>query len=246
MTDDYVWLLWSSAFLAPWAALYWLQPALRREMLQVSIATSLLGMTEPIFVPEYWNPPSLFELARRTGFDIESLVFSFAIGGVGAVMYNALARRSLRPVPHDERRSGRHRFHRAALLAPYVAFVPLYFLPWNPIYASIACLALGAVANVACRPDLARNTLIGGLLFVGYYTAFMLALVWFAPGYIERVWNLSALSGVLAYGIPVEELLFGFTFGAYWAGAYEHLIWHYGAGRHERAHGAAGMPKPSC
>ena len=229
MTYHYVWLLWSSAFLVPWAALYLLQPAFRREMLQVSLATSLLGITEPIYVPEYWNPPSLFELARNTGFDLESFVFSFAIGGVGAFMYNALARRSLHPVPHEERHSSRHRYHRVALLVPYVAFVPLYFLPWNPIYPSILCLALGAAANVACRPDLARNTLIGGLLFLGYYALFMLALAWFAPGYIEQVWNLAALSGVAIGGIPLEELAFGFTVGLYWSGVYEHFTWHRGA-----------------
>jgi hypothetical protein len=27
----------------------------------------------------YWAPPSLFSLAQKTGFDIESLIFSFAI-----------------------------------------------------------------------------------------------------------------------------------------------------------------------
>lgn len=40
----------------------------------------LLGFTEPLFVPAYWNPPTLFDLAQRTGFDIESLIFTFAIG----------------------------------------------------------------------------------------------------------------------------------------------------------------------
>jgi len=226
MKYHYVWLVWSSAFLLPWLTLYLANPAFRREMLQVSLATSLLGLTEPIFVPEYWDPPSLFELARRTGFDIESLVFSFAIGGVGAVMYNALAKRGLRPVPREERHGGRHRFHRLALALPYAAFLPLYFLPWNPIYPSLVCLALGAAANIACRPDLARNTLLGGLLFLGYYALFMLTLLWFAPGYIGQVWNLGALSGVVVGGVPLEELAFGFAFGLYWAGAYEHFTWH--------------------
>jgi len=43
--------------------------------------TALFGLTEPRFVPEYWNPPSLFDLAQCTGFDIESLIFCFGIGG---------------------------------------------------------------------------------------------------------------------------------------------------------------------
>jgi len=131
----YVWLLWSSAFLVPWIALYAAARSRRREMLNVSLATSLLGLSEPIFVPEYWNPPSLFELAQRTGFDIESFIFCFAIGGIGVVFYNAVTRLDVRPVAQGERHSTRHRLHRIALLAPYLVFPPLYLLPWNPIYA---------------------------------------------------------------------------------------------------------------
>lgn len=46
----------------------------------VSLATAFFGLTEPLFVPEYWNPPTLFDLAQRTGFDLESLIFCFGIG----------------------------------------------------------------------------------------------------------------------------------------------------------------------
>ena len=40
------------------------------------------------------------------------------------------------------------------------------------------------------------------------------------------MWNLPDLRGGLIYGIPLEELLFGFSFGLYWAGACEHFTWH--------------------
>ena len=78
-----VWLIWSSAFRLPWITLYLLNPRLRAVIWRTRAATALLGLTEPLFVPVYWNPPSLFELAQRTGFDIESLIYAFAIGGVG-------------------------------------------------------------------------------------------------------------------------------------------------------------------
>ena len=57
-------------------------------MLLVSVFTMPFGLTEPLFVPRYWDPPSLFNLAATTGFDIESLIFCFAIGGIGAVLYD--------------------------------------------------------------------------------------------------------------------------------------------------------------
>ncbi len=101
----------------------------------------------------------------------------------------------------------------------------------------VACLrdqldeppTVGAVATVLCRPDLAWKISIGGAFFLGYYLVFMLALEWTAPGYIARVWNLGALSGVTIQAIPLEELLFALTFGLYWSGIYEHFQWKYPA-----------------
>jgi lycopene cyclase-like protein len=221
----YVWLFWSIGFLCPWIVLFLAMPDYRDVMWRTSLATSLFGATEPIFVPKYWNPSSLFDLAQRTGFDIESFIFCFAIGGIGAVLYNSLTKRNLVPMGEAEKRHPLHRFHRIALLALFVAFVPLYFFPWNPIYAAIACLLIGAIAAVICRPDLKWKTSVGGFLFLAFYAIFMLTLRFSAPGYIEQVWNLPALSGVLIYGIPLEELLFGFAFGLYWTGVYEHFTW---------------------
>lgn len=223
--DRFVWLAWASAFLVPWLALFVALPRHRHVMGWASAGTAPFGLTEPLFVPEYWNPPSLFDLAQRTGFDVESVIFSFAIGGVGAALYNIVTGRNLVPVGRAERDHPHHRRHVAALIAPAVVFPPLYMLPWNPIYPAMAAMALGAFATVLCRPDLASKTWVGALLFVAYYAVFMLGLEWSVPGYIDRVWNLRALSGVLIYGVPLEELLFAATFGMYWAGIYEHLTW---------------------
>src|SRR3989339_24114 len=103
------WLTFSLILLGIWAVIWIVKPLIRKEMLWASILTAPFGLTEPIFVPEYWNPPSLFNLAQRTGFDIESLVFCFGIGGVGAVLYNALTRKHLVPMNHQERSSPRNR-----------------------------------------------------------------------------------------------------------------------------------------
>ena len=233
MRFHYVWLLWSSAFLIPWFGLFAVNRGHRRAMWQTSLVTALFGLTEPIFVPRYWNPPSLFALAQRTGFDLESLIFSFAIGGIGVVLYDAATGRELLPMSPQVRHSRGHRWHREVLWVPVFLFGPLYLLPWNPIYAALLSLAIGAAAAGLCRPDLAGRTVIGGLLFLFLYAVFMLALRWSAPGYIASVWNLRALTGVLVGGIPLEELLFGFTFGAYWSSVYEHLTWRTDAARED-------------
>lgn len=225
INEQYIWLLWASAFLIPWLMIYLAFPQYRHTMLWTSIFTTPFGLTEPFFVPEYWSPPSLFNLALRTGFDIESLIFCFGIGGIGAVLYNLLNKQVPVKVTSHERQQPLHRHHYKALAAPFISFPLFYFFPWNPIYPSIIAMAIGALANVWCRPDLKRKTWLGGLLFLVFYALFLLGLEWSAPGYIEKVWNLSALSGVMIGFMPLEELLFAIMFGMYWAGVYEHFTW---------------------
>ena len=233
--DQYVWLVWASAFLLPWAGAYIAFPFHRRAMIWASLFTTPFGLTEPLFVPAYWSPPSLFDLALRTGFDIESLIFCFGIGGIGAVLYNLVTGIRTDRVSVLEKQHVRHRYHGMALSAPFIAFVPLYLLPWNPIYPSIVAMLIGAFANVLCRPDLMWKTGLGGALFVGYYAVFVLGLEWLSPGYVERVWNLDALSGVLLGPIPIEELLFAASFGLFWSGVYEHFTWRRVAGQEQSA-----------
>ena len=228
-SDHYVWLVGSLAFLSPWAVLYWRAPAYRARMVRASLLTAPFGLTEPLFVPEYWTPPSLFDLAARTRFDIESLIFCFGIGGVGVVLYNVLTRRAARPVDSHQRHQARHRFHRWALASPFLVFVALHAFTWNPIYPAILAMVVGAAAAVWCRPDLAGATLVGAALFLGYYLVLLTGLELTAPGYIARVWNLPSLSGVLLGPFPLEELLFAAGFGAFWSGIYEHLTWTYAA-----------------
>lgn len=132
-------------------------------MTWASVLTMPFGLTEPLFVPRYWNPPSLFDLAQRTGFDIESLIFCFAIGGVGTILYNIVTGRNLQPLGPEERKNKRHHYHRAALVVPIMAFTVLWLTPLNPIYAAIVSMAFGGAATVVCRPDLKLITLIGGV-----------------------------------------------------------------------------------
>lgn len=225
MSDDLVWLVGAGSFLAVWAVLYAVFPEHRKMMLKAGLFTMPLGLTQPLFVPEYWNPPSVFGLARRTGFDIESLIFCFAIGGIGAISYNVVTGRGTRQVHHSDRAAPRHRSHRLALASPYIAFLVLYWLPWNPIYPGIVAMAIGASATVWCRPDLKSKTWIGGLIFLAFYLVFFQVLELLAPGYVERVWRLDRLLGIRIAKTPIEEGLFALAFGMYWSALYEHVTW---------------------
>lgn len=195
-------------------------------MVRASLLTMPFGLTEPLFVPEYWSPPSLFDLAARTGFDIESLVFCFGIGGLGVVSYDVIFRVDHVLMTDAEIHHRRHRFHTWTLLSPLIAFPVLYFFTeWNVIYVGSLAMIVAGLAALWCRPDLNAKIWVSGLIFMIFYFLYFFFLEIFSKGYVERVWNLKAISGVLVYGVPLEELMFAFTFGMLWSSYYEHLNW---------------------
>lgn len=52
---QYAWLVWSLMLLVIWVIVYFSlrNKENKKEMLDVSVWTSLLGLTEPLFVPKY-------------------------------------------------------------------------------------------------------------------------------------------------------------------------------------------------
>ncbi len=221
------WFIASLGLLIVWLILFFLKPKIRKEMFWVSIFTMPFGLTEPLFVPEYWNPPSLFNLASKTGFDIESLIFSFAIGGIGAILYELIVKTKHRKVSEHEKHKRRHRFHLLGLFSPVIVFLPLQlFTKLNSIYSASIAMFIGGIAAILCRTDLKKKIWIGGISFLVVYFTFFLLFNLAYPGLVSEVWNLSAISGILVLGIPLEELFFAFTFGMLWSSIYEHIKWY--------------------
>src|SRR3989304_9298480 len=116
------WLVFSLILFGIWFIIFLFRRNLKKEMFLVSLFTMPFGLTEPLFVPEYWNPPSLFNLAATTGFDIESLIFCFGIGGVGVVLYNVITGAHFGPVSEAYHRSPLHSHHKLAIATPFIAF----------------------------------------------------------------------------------------------------------------------------
>ncbi len=221
------WLTFSLLFFAVWIIVWSAKKNLRKEMLWSSLIAAPFGLTEPLFVPEYWSPPSLFDLAMRTGFDIESIIFCFSIGGIAAVLYELLFKRYHVKMTTAQQYCSHHRYHLLALASgPLVFIVLALFTEWNHIYCAAIALFVGAASASVCRPDLKKKIIAGGFLFLGLYTVFFILLTQLYPGIVEQVWNLDALSGLLFLGIPLEEFMFAFTFGMYWSSIYEHVYWY--------------------
>ncbi len=217
------WLIFSLILFVIWVIIFVFSKS-RREMLIVSALTMPFGLTEPLFVPKYWDPPSLFNLAANTGFDIESLIFSFAIGGIGSIIYEAIFKSRHKKMNSREKHHQRHKYHLLSLFSPVIVFLPLFlFTKLNPIYSASLAMFVGGIAAMFCRPDLKKKIVYGGTLFLVLYFLFFIFFNNLYPYAVERFWNLSALSGILILRVPLEELIFAFTFGMMWSSIYEHI-----------------------
>ena len=196
----------------------------RSVILLVSALTALTGLAEPLFIPDYWNPPTLFDLGQRTGFDIESFVFSFSAGGNATAIYGALRAKRHGRMDAAERNSSRGRYHRLTLAVFPLVFIGLAVTTnLNAIYIAIVAACAGFLATCLCRPDLMQLIIASGLLFTGLYFVFFLAFNAAYSGYLSQVWKLSALSGVIIAGVPLEEVLFALSYGLIVACFAEHF-----------------------
>jgi len=221
------WLVFALIFIVIWAALFIFVKHSRREILWASIFTAPFGLTEPLFVPEYWSPPSLFDLNVKTGFDIESIIWCFAVAGIAAVLFEAIFRKKHQKMSKNEMHAQRHHLHFITLILPIPVFLILFFtMSLNIIYISIITLFIGSVSALFCRPDLKKKMIFGGLLFlILYFTVLFFWTLWY-QSITESIWNLQAISGVLILKVPLEELLFAIAFGMLWSSYYEHVKWY--------------------
>lgn len=169
-------------------------------------------------VPSYWNPHTLFNLSIKTGFGgIEDTLFIFFISGISTCIYEyifnkrIILRRSERP-------------HLFALVASILSFYLFDFATdYNIIYSFIFSAFIGALFICLERRDLVQHVFMGGLAFLfAYLGAFSLFTILF-PEFISQFYNLSNLSGIVLFGIPIEEYFYAFSFGMLWAPIYEYI-----------------------
>ncbi|MDP2672758.1 MAG: lycopene cyclase domain-containing protein [Nanoarchaeota archaeon] len=221
------WLISSLMLFAAWLIIFIFFKKTKKEMFWVSLFTMPLGLTEPLFVPEYWSPPSLFNLAAKTGFDIESLIFAFSMGGIASILYEIIFKVKHKKMSKHEMHSKRHRFHLLVLFSPLIVFVfSEIIFNFNIIYSVILALFTGSLIYLLCRPDLKNKVFVGGFLFLILYFIFFLFFNLLFQGWVEKTWNLSVISGILFLGIPIEELIFAFGVGMLWSSIYEHVKWY--------------------
>ncbi len=217
----YVYLYWVALLGISWLVGYFSYPKLRKKMLWSSLLATPFGAGELYFIPTYWMPKTLFNFGLRYGLDLEAFGLMFFLGGLAALAYEGILKKH---IPSGQK-----------ICNPCTCYVPLVttlaffvvliraFPAWNIIYpASFACLA-GGIAALLLYPKLRMHIIYGGIIFTALYWTSLVIIEFLFPGWIASTWNMAILSNIRLVAVPIEELLFAFSFGTLWAPLYEEV-----------------------
>jgi hypothetical protein len=201
-----------------WFLLFFSRKDLRRPMVFGSLLGLPFGFTEFMFVPEYWNPSSIFNLIGHIGFGFESLLFGFFVGGIASVIYEVINNDKVVKLKRD------HRIH----LFPYLLTFSLFFwfeflFPDKSIYNLSVALILGAGVIFYLRKDLRVVIVSSGVFFVVVYFLLFKIFDTLIPNYISNIYTLENFLGINIWNIPIEEFMFAFSVGACWSTFYEYI-----------------------
>jgi hypothetical protein len=215
----YSYLVGALIFDAAWLACYVVGKNYRTEIRWGTLISAPLALTSILFIPQYWMPPSLFDLDQKIKVGIEDFLWAAAVGGLASVVAEIVLKERLSRL----RKAARKR-HFAPFVVVVVVFVTLQL--WHrdkTIYNCIIAFAVGAIVIVVLRSDLIPTMLIGALSFTALYFVLFLIVLQLYPDFVNRFYTIPHLLGIYVLKVPIEELLFAGTGGAIWSVAYEYV-----------------------
>ena len=215
----YSYLVGVLIFGAAWVACYLIGKSYRAEIRWGTLISAPMALTSILFVPQYWTPPSLFDLDQKIRVGIEDVLWAAAVGGIASVVAEIFLKERLSAL-----RKGSRKRHFAPFIVVVVVFILLQL--WRPgktIYNTIIAFAIGAVVIAVLRSDLIPTMLTGALSFTALYFVLFLTVLLLYPDFVKHFYNIPHLLGKYVLGVPIEELLFAGTGGAIWSIAYEYV-----------------------
>ncbi|MBF0351606.1 MAG: hypothetical protein HQM11_11280 [SAR324 cluster bacterium] len=205
-------LILSLLFLIPGMLVYAVRPDLRTAIHRMSVCALPFALTERFFYPDYWEPRFLFDLADHIGFGLEDILFVVGLAAFTTTAYPAFFRKTYE-TQHVE--TGRVRVFRAVkiLLLTFIGVGLVVALRIPMIYGSIVIMTIAFAGLCLIRHDLLVPGLLGGLVSLGIYTLLCWLFEWMLPGVFDLAWHTDQFLNLFIAGIPLEELLYGFTSG---------------------------------
>ena len=199
-------------FLIVWGVMYMLgNGSTRLTQLKASLAGAILGpISEIVYFKDYWHPAWIWPIyIGRFSLLIEDILFGFAILGITSICFEIVTQSEIIRIP--EKIPYTFKFIMVALLLSG-AFSSVFILGINSIYATAIAFMVASIPILMLRHDLFLNALVSGL-FVMLLIFFSYSLLFYLVPNTEYLFLYAFKLGGRITGIPLTEIIFGFTFG---------------------------------
>ena len=214
---QYAYLFGDLSFLAVWIIFYIVCANVRREMITMSLLIGIVSVLTAYFwwTSDWWHPLTI----THTRVGIEDFLMGFSSGGVMAVAYEVVFKKLYAP------RDNRHYHPSGFTILVMLALLTSWFI-WgiglSSFWASTLAMLFIASTLLMFRKDLFLNSILSGFLMFGISFLFYYSIIMVSPTWVQSTYNFRYLSGVLIFGIPIEELVFWFIAGLVFGPFYEY------------------------
>lgn len=215
----YAYLIGDMLLLFPaWTFFYWRRKDLRQEMLGFGALMGILTfiLEYNYFSRDYWSPQFIF----GTYAGIEDFLFGFFGFGIAATVYEELYGKVF-----AKRLNRKHNWKliTVLLLGGLITLFHVLTLTFkiNSIYSLIFVSYACGILMLLYRHDLVRDTLISAIFFGVFYFFVFLAFDHLFPTLVAELYKLENLSGKYLAGFPIEETLWGSSYGFMMGPLYE-------------------------
>lgn len=211
---SYVYLLGTGIYALIWISFFLGRRDLRRKILYSSLFCAPLGLSETLFIPDYWLPQFDAIYLYRNIY-LESLLFCFFLGGVVSAFYQVV--------------SGARLF-KTNKTSPYLTLIgPLIFTTYflslfqlQLMFYAVYSMFISSIVVLIFLKSESIKIIYSALINVLLYTILFIPF-WYLFPQLSSSYQFDNLCGILVGGIPIEEFLWIFTFSLYWTPVYE--IW---------------------
>jgi hypothetical protein len=215
----YSYLVGVALFWIAWLVCFIAGSQYRSEIRWGTLIAAPMALTSLLFVPQYWTPPSLFNLDQKIRVGIEDFLWAAAVGGMAAAIGEVSLKEKLQVL-----RKSRHTRHYLPAVIVVASFVALEL--WHPGKTMLNCIVAFAVGDIVIaflRSDLIELMIVGAFNFTVLYFFLFVCVLSLYPEFVDRYYNHPNLLGIYIAGVPIEELMFAATGGALWSVAYEYV-----------------------
>jgi hypothetical protein len=217
MMENYTYtcVVYALLFLLAWTIVYALSRRARTAMIWTGLAFAPAAVIGELWhLKDYWSPTYIAQLrigAWRFG-GIEDYVFGFALAGISAGVFEILTLRQGLPALPRISLPAYLRMAGFGLIGLSLMVVSTALLHLRSMHTATVAIVLTALLMFVLRPEVAPRALLTALAFAGFFWFFYAGIIIpLYPGMIGAFWMPSGNLGIRLAGVPLEEVVWGFS-----------------------------------